>query len=117
MVWHARASGPYTAWVGGTYCGAGAKAVEGTYSSPAVTVTPLESVPSGAAVRVCLRSPEGLLSDAVRAGRGHEVLEPLGTPGARDRSAFLSAAAVAIAAFVGAWVLPFVWKRRRARLR
>jgi hypothetical protein len=112
MVWHALASGPYTAWVGGTYCGAGAKAGEGTYRSPAVTVTPVASVRSGAAVRVCLRSPAGLLSDAVRA----EVLEPLGTPGARDRSAFLSAAAVALVAFVGAWVLPFLWKRRRARL-
>jgi hypothetical protein len=116
MVWHSLAGGPYTAWVGGTYCGAGAKAGEGTYSSPAVTVTPLASVRSGAVVRVCLRSPAGLLSDAVRAAGRNEVEEPLGAPGAQDRSAFLSAAAVALAAFVGAWVLPFVWKRRRARL-
>ena len=112
LVWHAATSGRFVVWVRGTYCGGGAKAAEGRYEASPVRAARVELgnslVRPGVSVRVCLRTPQGLLSDAVPAGGGGILLEPP----SEDRWAFYSAVAVATVAFAAAFLGPFLWKRR-----
>ncbi len=115
VTWRARASGRYTVWLGGTYCGDGTKAAAGSYAAPArrtLTVELRAPLPPRGWVRVCLRAASGTLSDAVRVSAS-PAGEPLGTPGARDRVALVSVAALALAAVLLGGVLPMVAGRRR----
>jgi hypothetical protein len=77
VTWRAAASGRYVVWVGGTYCGGGAKAAEGRYTPPArgTVVIASRRVRPRAPIRVCLRTSSETLSDA--------VVAPASTGGAR----------------------------------
>ncbi len=119
VVWRARASGRYTVWLGGTYCGGGTRLAEGHYAARApITVksTVLEVPGPGAWIRVCLRAGSATLSDAVRVSAS-ALEEPLATPGARDRVALITVTALGVAAALFGGVLPIVASRRRRSTR